>query len=77
MITKYYIKINVCVVPANSNTPHNTHHITMPKTQDAAPKMSSHLLSQKAAGYLLAAGNAAKMESQSNASSKSNQKNKK
>ena len=26
MITKYYIKINVCVVPANSNTPHNTHH---------------------------------------------------
>jgi hypothetical protein len=49
----------------------------MPKTQDAAPKMSSHLLSQKAAGYMLAAGNAAKMESQSNHSSKSNQKNKK
>jgi hypothetical protein len=48
----------------------------MPKTQDAAP-MSSHLLSQKAAGYMLAAGNAAKMESQSKPSSKSNQKNKK
>jgi hypothetical protein len=46
----------------------------MPKPQETAPKMSSHLLSQKAAGYMLAAGNAAKMESQT---TKSNQKNKK
>jgi hypothetical protein len=50
--------------------------IAMPKTKDAAPKMSSHLLSQKAAGYMLAAGNAAKMESQSQ-STKSNPRNKK
>jgi hypothetical protein len=64
------------VLYQQTQTPPTTHTITMPKTQDA-PKMSSHLLSQKAAGYLLAAGNAAKMESQSNASSKSNQKNKK
>jgi hypothetical protein len=46
----------------------------MPKNQDTAPKMSSHLLSQKAAGYMLAAGNAAKKESQT---TKNNQKNKK
>ena len=65
------------VLYQQTQTPPTTHTITMPKTQDAAPKMSSHLLSQKAAGYMLAAGNAAKMESQSNASSKSNQKNKK
>ena len=54
--------------------PNRTSRI-MPKTQDTAPKMSSHLLSQKAAGYMLSAGNAAKKESQTTKTT--NQKNKK
>lgn len=53
--------------------PNRASHI-MPKTQDTAPKMSSHLLSQKAAGYMLAAGNAAKKESQTTKTTPKNKK---
>jgi hypothetical protein len=46
----------------------------MPAKQNNAPKLSSQYLTQKAAGYMLAAANAAKSENSSSSKNKSNNK---
>jgi hypothetical protein len=47
---------------------------SMPAKQNNAPKLSSQYLTQKAAGYMLAAANAAKSENSSSSKNKSNNK---
>jgi hypothetical protein len=49
----------------------------MPVKENNAPKLSSSYLTQKAAGYHLAAGNAMKSENKSSSSSKNKSNNKK
>jgi hypothetical protein len=46
----------------------------MPVKQNATPKLSSQYLTQKAAGYMLAAANASKSENSSSNKNKPNNK---
>lgn len=46
----------------------------MPVKSNNSPKLTSQYLTQKAAGYMLAAANAAKSESSSSCKTKSNNK---